>query len=100
MSGLGPWATAVGVCVFFLCFARFLRAVYRGGRPDPAAIRVARGAAILPAVVTVGLLLGALAAMRFLPGAEGWIAYGMGGTALLGAIWATERGIRAVRASA
>lgn len=38
--------------------------------------------------------------MRFLPGAEAWLSSGMGATALAGAIWAMERGIRAVRASA
>lgn len=100
MSDPGSWATAVGLGVFFLCFTRYVRALYRDGRPDPAAVGIARGAAILPAFLTVGALVGEFAAMRFLPGTEAWLSSGMGATALAGAIWAMERGIRAVRASA
>ncbi len=100
MSGAVPWATAIAVGVFLLCFLRYVRAITRGGRPDPGAVAAARGAAILPAFITVGVLIGELAVSLLVPGVEGWAAYGMGATALAGGIWAMERGVRAARGSA
>lgn len=100
MSGFGPWATAIAVGVFLVFFLRYVRAITRDGRPDPVAVAAARGAAILPALLTVGVLIGELAVSLLVPGIAGWVAYGMGASALAGGIWAMERGVRAARASA
>ncbi|WP_421706331.1 hypothetical protein [Alloalcanivorax xenomutans] len=96
MMSIDPWATMLGVFVFFVFFMRFLRVVYVQGKPDPDAISIVWGASFLPAVLTTAVIVAEMLLIRVDPVSGRWVALGQVFTALGGAIWALERGRRQV----
>lgn len=92
-----PAVAGIGIVAAY--FLRFLRAVYVDGALDERAKLAARSRMILPAAATAVVLIVVVLLTDVVPSLIPWLPALIGGCAVLGMVWALERGRRAALAA-
>lgn len=99
MTVWGNWPGLIWLAIMGVALVRYLRVLFASGTIDPAELRSARSAMLVPALVTAAALGAVVLATDVLPAIIPWLPLALGVSTLLGAVWALERGVRAIRAT-
>jgi len=94
---LSTWGTLIGIAVVFFCYMRMLRVLYINGKLDQTAFLMMRSASLLPLGIMITAMLLAWFALTWIGVAVLIVPWVIGGLAVLGSVWACERGVRVVQ---
>ena len=81
----------------FFCYMRMLRVLYINGKLDQTAFLMMRSASLLPLGIMITAMLLAWFALTWIGVAVLIVPWVIGGLAVLGSVWACERGVRVVQ---
>ena len=97
ISSPSSWVVLVSIAVLLFCYMRMLRVLYVNGKLDWPAFSMMRSASLLPLGVMVAAMALAWFVLAWAGSAVVMLPWALGGIAILGSVWACERGLRAVK---